>query len=85
MYLYGNNQASISHSVSCTSVVILTNIGGHCSGLGAAFNPKAQFVCCRENPELHPPKVVVPPESTDHEIVIEAATTSSTKGIILSL
>jgi len=55
------------------------DLGGHCSGLGAAFNPKAQFVCCRENPELHPPKVVVPPESTDHEIVIEAATTSSTK------
>ena len=46
------------------------------------FNPKAQFVCCRENPELHPPKPVVPLESTDHEIVIEAAS-SSTKGIVV--
>jgi hypothetical protein len=46
------------------------------------FNPKAQFVCCRENPELHPPKPVVQLESTDHEIVIEAAS-SSTKGIVV--
>lgn len=53
------------------------DLGGHCSGLGAAFNPKAQFVCCRENPELHPPKVVVAPQITDHEIVIEAASTST--------
>ena len=43
---------------------------------------KAQFVCCRENPELHPPKPVVQLESTDHEIVIEAAS-SSTKGIVV--
>ena len=26
--------------------------------LGAAFNPKASFVCCRENPELHAPQEV---------------------------
>ena len=25
---------------------------------GAAFNPKASFVCCRENPELHPPQEI---------------------------
>jgi len=59
------------------------DLGGHCSGLGAAFNPKAQFVCCRENPELHPPKPVVQLESTDHEIVIEAAS-SSTKAPLTS-
>ena len=25
---------------------------------GAAFNPKASFVCCRENPDLHPPQEI---------------------------
>jgi len=65
------------------------DLGGHCSGLGAAFNPKAQFVCCRENPELHPPKVVNPPGkppgiSTDHEIVIEATSSSTTEAPLTS-
>ena len=59
------------------------DLGGHCSGLGAAFNPKAQFVCCRENPELHPPKVVVAPQITDHDIVIEAVSSTTTEGTLL--
>ena len=37
---------------------IKDDLGGHCNGLGAAFNPKASFVCCRENPELHAPQEV---------------------------
>lgn len=37
---------------------IKDDLGGHCNGLGAAFNPKASFVCCRENPELHPPQEI---------------------------
>jgi len=27
------------------------DLGGHCDGLGAAFNPTTNFVCCRENPD----------------------------------
>jgi len=60
------------------------DLGGHCSGLGAAFNPKAQFVCCRENPELHPPKVVVAPQITDHDIVIEAVSSTTTEAPLTS-
>ena len=25
------------------------DLGGHCRGLSKAFNPRASFVCCREN------------------------------------
>ena len=31
------------------------DLGGHCMGLADSFGPRASFVCCRENPELHPP------------------------------
>ena len=27
------------------------DLGGHCRGLSKAFNPRASFVCCRENPK----------------------------------
>ena len=27
------------------------DLGGHCNGLSKAFNPRASFVCCRENPK----------------------------------
>ena len=27
------------------------DLGGHCKGLSKAFNPRASFVCCRENPK----------------------------------
>merc|ERR1719510_1352157 len=61
---------------------IKDDLGGHCNGLGAAFNPKASFVCCRENPDLHPPQEIPaatqavtniesPNESSEQEIVIE--------------
>ena len=30
---------------------VADDLGGHCDGLVAAFNPKANFVCCRENPK----------------------------------
>ena len=26
------------------------DLGGNCDGLKAAFSPRANFVCCRENP-----------------------------------
>ena len=39
---------------------IKDDLGGHCNGLGAAFNPKASFVCCRENPDFHSPPVTLP-------------------------
>ena len=50
------------------------DLGGHCTGLGEAFNPRASFVCCRENPALHPPKErpIQDQEDDDkQEIVIE--------------
>lgn len=67
------------------------DLGGHCNGLGAAFNPKAQFVCCRENPELHPPKDNVLASSTSieednlHEVVIEATSEKTTTEIVTSV
>jgi len=51
------------------------DLGGHCRGLGAAFNPKAQFVCCRENPDLHPPRDI-PTPPTLHEVNLEVTSTS---------
>ena len=51
------------------------DLGGHCRGLGEAFNPRASFVCCRENPALHPPKEIPPvkeEEDDKEEIVIES-------------
>ena len=29
------------------------DLGGHCRGLSKAFNPRASFVCCRENPKTN--------------------------------
>eukprot|EP00095_Tigriopus_kingsejongensis_P012218 maker-scaffold927_size80360-snap-gene-0.26 protein:Tk12218 transcript:maker-scaffold927_size80360-snap-gene-0.26-mRNA-1 annotation:"hypothetical protein DAPPUDRAFT_324324" len=29
---------------------VADDLGGHCDGLGRAFNPITSFVCCRENP-----------------------------------
>jgi len=26
------------------------DLGGNCDGLGSAFNPNINFVCCKENP-----------------------------------
>ena len=31
---------------------VADDLGGHCDGLVAAFNPKANFVCCKQNPDL---------------------------------
>ena len=28
------------------------DLGGHCNQLSEAFNPKANFVCCKQNPDL---------------------------------
>ena len=28
------------------------DLGGHCDRLSEAFNPKATFVCCKQNPAL---------------------------------
>ena len=28
------------------------DLGGHCNQLSEAFNPKAAFVCCKQNPDL---------------------------------
>lgn len=50
------------------------DMGGHCTGLGEAFNPRASFVCCRENPALHPPKerpIQNEEDDDKQEIVIE--------------
>ena len=45
------------------------DLGGHCTGLGEAFNPRASFVCCRENPALHPPKEIPSMKEEDEEEV----------------
>jgi hypothetical protein len=34
---------------------VADDLGGHCRGLSKAFNPKASFVCCRENPKTKEP------------------------------
>lgn len=59
------------------------DLGGHCNGLGEAFNPKAQFVCCRENPELHPPKPVqIETEKPfQHEVILETSTSVVTETV----
>lgn len=38
------------HRTSTSKDFLPDDLGGHCDGLGAAFNPTTNFVCCRENP-----------------------------------
>ena len=51
---------------------IKDDLGGHCNGLGAAFNPKASFICCRENPAFHSPPVTLP----SFDLLTSSSTTS---------
>ena len=47
---------------------IKDDLGGHCRGLSKAFNPKASFVCCRENPKTNKPNKL----PVDLQHIIEA-------------
>merc|ERR1719500_2643981 len=39
-------------SCSVDSDFVPDDLGGHCNQLSEAFNPKANFVCCKQNPDL---------------------------------
>ena len=39
-------------SCSVDSDFVPDDLGGHCDRLSEAFNPKASFVCCKQNPAL---------------------------------
>lgn len=45
------------------------DLGGNCDGLGSAFNPTINFVCCKENPasSTNPPFPEFPTDSKDQE------------------
>ena len=64
------------------------DLGGHCKGLGEAFNPRASFVCCRENPALHPPKDIPPvkdQEDDNEDIVIESHTIVTETSVVTDM
>ena len=54
---------------------IADDLKGHCRGLSKAFNPKANFVCCRENPKTMEPNKL-PAES---QLVIDAGYSEETE------
>lgn len=47
----GAGYCILGYSCSVDNDFVNDDLNGHCNGLDAAFNPKANFVCCRENPE----------------------------------
>ena len=61
-------------SCNVDSDFVPDDLGGHCDRLSEAFNPKASFVCCKQNPELFDE------EETDEEAIIIANISHSTSG-----
>lgn len=51
----GAGYCILGYTCSVDKDFVADDLGGHCRGLSKAFNPKASFVCCRENPKTKEP------------------------------
>ena len=62
------------------------DLGGHCNQLSEAFNPKANFVCCKQNPDLFEDDKSDELEAVilEHNINHPTAVESTSTGIFIS-
>ena len=51
----GGGYCILGYTCEVDKDFVADDLGGHCRGLSKAFNPKASFVCCRENPKTKEP------------------------------
>eukprot|EP00096_Caligus_rogercresseyi_P003671 TRINITY_DN1706_c0_g1_i1.p1 TRINITY_DN1706_c0_g1~~TRINITY_DN1706_c0_g1_i1.p1 ORF type:complete len:557 (-),score=102.64 TRINITY_DN1706_c0_g1_i1:59-1729(-) len=54
------------------------DLGGHCRGLSAAFNPVASFVCCKEKPSVHELKEAIQALNNGELVKLNYSSTTST-------